>query len=192
MTKVCKSCRIAKDADEFYKDKRVKDGLYGQCAECWQTNNRNASNAAQSRWAERNPNGHLEIGRRWRTNNPEKSRAFTRKWARNNKTKVKAKRERWARENRARVALYAQERRAREAGASGTTTPAQLQARIDYYGGRCFVCLGAYEAIDHVIALNKGGTNWPANLRPVCTPCNSSKGDKSLEDFMETRAKASL
>lgn len=192
MTKVCKGCRIEKDASEFYKDKRVKDGLYGQCAKCWQENNRESSQAAHARWKERNPTGELENGRRWRKANIEKSRAHTRKWSRNNKDKVRAKRERWVRENKARVALYAQERRARETGASGITTPTQLQARIDYYGGLCWVCTKPHEAIDHVISLNKGGTNWPANLRPICTTCNSAKGDKHPVEFLEARAEASL
>ena len=31
-------------------------------------------------------------------------------------------------------------------------------------------------AIDHVKPIARGGSNWPANLRPACTPCNSRKG----------------
>jgi HNH endonuclease len=191
MTKVCKSCHIPKDANAFYKDKRVKDGLYGQCAECWQKNNRVASQSAQTKWRETHPEDALAKGRAWRVTNRKRSNAFSRKWARNHREQVKARQRRWVRENKARVALYAQERRAREAGASGTTTPAQLQARIDYYGGRCYICGEPFEAIDHVISLNKGGTNWPSNLRPICKLDNSSKGDKSLAEFQETRAEAS-
>ena len=32
--KVCKKCRIEKSDDEFYKEKRVKDGLQARCKEC--------------------------------------------------------------------------------------------------------------------------------------------------------------
>jgi 5-methylcytosine-specific restriction endonuclease McrA len=58
----------------------------------------------------------------------------------------------------------------------GQASPEQIRARIDYYGGRCWMC-GSPEAdtLDHVIPLARGGTNWPANLRPACRSCNSRK-----------------
>jgi len=37
-------------------------------------------------------------------------------------------------------------------------------------------------AIDHVFPLSKGGTNELDNLCMSCQPCNSSKGDKILDD----------
>lgn len=71
-----------------------------------------------------------------------------------------------------------QRRRAIKKKAAGTTTEAQLGARIAMWGGRCYMCGVAATTIDHVIPLSKGGTNWPANLRPACKPCNSAKGTK--------------
>ena len=32
--KTCKKCGLEKSADEFYKEKRVKDGLQARCIEC--------------------------------------------------------------------------------------------------------------------------------------------------------------
>jgi hypothetical protein len=60
--------------------------------------------------------------------------------------------------------------------ASGIATAQQIAARVAYYGGLCWICREPYEAIDHVKPLAKGGSNWPANLRPACRPCNSRKG----------------
>ena len=34
MNKVCKKCGVEKSRDEFYKEKRVKDGLQARCIEC--------------------------------------------------------------------------------------------------------------------------------------------------------------
>ena len=63
--------------------------------------------------------------------------------------------------------------------APGFATTAQVAGRVDLYGGLCWICRERpYEAIDHVKPISKGGSNWPANLRPACTPCNSSKGAK--------------
>jgi 5-methylcytosine-specific restriction endonuclease McrA len=61
--------------------------------------------------------------------------------------------------------------------AAGWASRAAIQARIDFYGGLCWICRAApYEAIDHVKPISRGGSKWPANLRPACTPCNSRKG----------------
>ena len=56
---------------------------------------------------------------------------------------------------------------------------AKIQARIDYYGGAGYLC-GAPDAdtLDHVKPISKGGAHIPANLRPACLSCNSSKRDK--------------
>lgn len=101
--------------------------------------------------------------RKWYAENPEKARAAMRRWRRAHLKSVR---------------FYCMRRRALLAGAVGTCTPEQLQARIDFYGGRCWMCGKPFKAIDHVIPLSKGGTNWPANLRPACTSCNSRKKDR--------------
>ena len=69
---------------------------------------------------------------------------------------------------------------ARRRGAAGRATAAQIQARVDLYGGRCAYCERSYEHIDHVIPLAKGGSNWPSNLVPACAKCNHRKKDKTL------------
>lgn len=199
MMKRCKRCEDIKDETEFYKEPRVKDGLTAVCRQCskeltvkWQQEHREQYNATQTRWRDAHPETALSKGREWRAANRKRSNAFSKKWALANKEKVRERQLRWALENQARVALYAQERRAREAGASGTSTAEQLQARIDYCGSCCYICGDPFEAIDHVIPLKLGGSNWPANLRPICKTHNSSKGAKTLAQFMEDRAAASL
>jgi hypothetical protein len=61
--------------------------------------------------------------------------------------------------------------------AAGRATREAIQARLDFYGGLCWICRTApAQAMDHVKPLAAGGSNWPANLRPACTSCNSRKG----------------
>lgn len=60
--------------------------------------------------------------------------------------------------------------------AEGRCTAQQLAARFAYYAGRCHVCKGHGDEVDHVKPLAAGGCNWPANLRPICARCNRSKG----------------
>jgi 5-methylcytosine-specific restriction endonuclease McrA len=60
----------------------------------------------------------------------------------------------------------------------GACTEAKIEARMAYWGRRCWMC-GSTELIerDHVKPLSKGGQHLPANIRPACRPCNRSKKD---------------
>lgn len=53
-------------------------------------------------------------------------------------------------------------------------------------GGRCAYCgeSGHQLAVEHVIPRSKGGGNHIGNLLPSCTSCNSTKGVRSLDDFI--------
>lgn len=62
-------------------------------------------------------------------------------------------------------------------GAPGVVTGQALKARWDFYGGRCWMCGEVAATIDHVKPLARGGSNWPANLRPACNRCNARKRD---------------
>lgn len=66
---------------------------------------------------------------------------------------------------------------ARKFNAQGYCTKEQLRWRWEYYGNRCWICNSEATETDHVIPLSKGGTNWPANLRPICKPCNVRKSN---------------
>lgn len=57
-------------------------------------------------------------------------------------------------------------------------TPSQIQAKIAYWGHRCWICtiqLSGSIHMDHVKPIAKGGMDCLANLRPVCPTCNSRK-----------------
>lgn len=58
---------------------------------------------------------------------------------------------------------------------TGVLTISALRARLAYFGWRCWVCGAAWQHIDHVIPLSRGGSNWPANIRPACERCNRSR-----------------
>lgn len=58
---------------------------------------------------------------------------------------------------------------------AGFASVAAIQARWDYYGGCCWMCGATAAEVDHVKPLGGGGSNWPANLRPACVPCNRRK-----------------
>jgi 5-methylcytosine-specific restriction endonuclease McrA len=42
--------------------------------------------------------------------------------------------------------------------------------------------------VDHIVPLARGGSNWPDNLQLLCPSCNTSKGAKTMEEFMKKKA----
>ena len=70
----------------------------------------------------------------------------------------------------------AHNRRARVLAAEGHASGEQVQARIAMWGFRCYVCGAPWQEVDHVKPIAAGGSNWPANLRPICLSCNRRKG----------------
>lgn len=55
-------------------------------------------------------------------------------------------------------------------------------------GYQCVVCKSNEDlAIDHIIPIAHGGTNARENLQTLCQPCNSSKGTKSMDEWMGGR-----
>ena len=80
---------------------------------------------------------------------------------------------------------YIRNREARKIGAAGTCSEEQAAARWAMFGGRCWMCGGPATDDDHVKPLSTRrmpqgstpGSNWPANIRPACGPCNSRKND---------------
>lgn len=67
-------------------------------------------------------------------------------------------------------------RRALAISAQGTASARAIRWRAEMWGNRCWRCGGPYESIDHVKPLARGGSNWAANLRPICKRCNAKKG----------------
>ncbi len=117
-------------------------------------------------WQAKNHDKVIAAKKKWRDGNPEKQREATRLWAKQHPVECLAR---------------AHRHRALKVNARGTCTGEQAAGRVALYGGLCAYCgIRPYEHLDHVIALSKGGTNWPANIRPACRWCNTSKGNKPL------------
>jgi 5-methylcytosine-specific restriction endonuclease McrA len=90
---------------------------------------------------------------------------------------IQARNRAWAQANKRRMAELANRRVARRKEATFVPfTKEDLAAKWAYWGGKCWVCGTIATATDHVKPLAKGGAHMLCNLRPICQPCNSSKG----------------
>lgn len=69
-------------------------------------------------------------------------------------------------------------------------TGEEWQQIVDRSKGRCIYCGQTPDKLtqDHVVPLSKGGTHTASNIVPACLPCNSSKGNKDLDEFLRRRA----
>ena len=185
--KVCSRCDVTKPLSAF-----GEGGKKAQCKKCladyareYRRLHPEKARASFARWYAANPERARMHRERFRAENPNYGAEYRDK----NREAEKARKAKHrcdhpdyavryyaahAAEERAKIAAY----RARKCGAAGTTTVEQIAGRWEVYGGRCYLCGNPAEATDHVIPLVAGGSNWPANLRPVCTSCNSAKAGK--------------
>lgn len=177
--KQCATCEQIKSTDDFDLDTRAIGGYSSQCKKC--------RSPIINRWQKSNYQNVLMASRKWKKNNREHVQAYSSRYHQDHKEERNAYLRGWYRRNPGMYKIYRQQRDARERGAAGSFTPEQLQARIDFYGGRCYLCGCNWyllpkedQTIDHVIPLIQGGSQWPANLRPACRSCNSSKGRSNI------------
>lgn len=168
--KRCGSCQEVKPVADFYTDRRRRDGLYPNCRDCHYV--------LTCGWQKRNPQTVARIAKASYARNAEARRRYAREWAAANPERARAAMRQWKLDNRAQATALENLRRARKLGAGGAATPEQVADRVAYYGGRCWICRAPWQHMDHVKPIAAGGSNWPANLRPACSPCNRRKNSR--------------
>lgn len=85
-------------------------------------------------------------------------------------------------------------RRAREHGAPGDFTFAQLMRQYARQGSVCAYCRQPASPPDpeHVLPLSRGGRNDMSNIVAACRPCNADKNDLTLTEWAADRARRGL
>ena len=180
MSKACKKCNLVKELDEFYKQKRMRDGHKNVCKVC-----------------------DIKNAREWQSKHPERYRQNKSNWQRSEQGRVSAKRTRermgveynrarqeaWRQANReydlARKREYALQsgnakRRMRER--QQFIEPVDAQVVYEMHGGMCGICKGFIDLtktgfhVDHVVPLAKGGVHGYINTQPAHPQCNLRKG----------------
>ena len=185
-TKRCGRCGATKNRTEFTSSKQKPDGLFPWCRDC--------CNEYQNAKRQESLDRYRAYGRENYRRDPEKYKArvkqrYARKkpeilayraeWARRNAESRQKSRRKWRVANKDKVNLATGRRRAWRVNAPTVPfTLEQLAARMDFFGRRCWICGVEANALDHVKPLSKGGWHCLANLRPVCTPCNTRKKDR--------------
>ena len=139
---------------------------------------RERAKAATKEWAEQNHDRMLAHSRASKERNRETVRAQARARYRANEEK-----------ERARAAKQNAERQQ----AVGRFTAEDIQTMLERQGYRCAAPHCRTDVLrnfhcDHILPLSRGGTNWPDNIQILCPPCNMSKHDRTMEEWLAIRA----
>lgn len=186
--KVCLKCKEEKNRTEFYSDNAKPDKLSTYCKACTRLNNKARFKANREHELTQSHAYQLKhaVERRVYHKKHKATEAYQtrlKQWRLSNRSKLREWYKRWASKNTATIRWYNLKYRIRKMGARGDATITQIAARIEMWGDCCWICRAPYQAVDHVIPLIKGGTNWVSNLRPICKSCNSRKGGKHPKDL---------
>lgn len=193
----CKDC----DKEKGRKNYRANRKKYLEQHRAWKAANRARILITNRAWRRANPERQRNYTKKWVQNNLERALKLRRARTTANQLRIKEQNRLWRATNRERRretdrawcarnptmrAYYMSLRRARTLSAPGAdyTTPQHIKWRWEMWGNRCYICGAQADSTDHVIAAVRGGSYWPANLRPICTPCNSSKHKHPLQDFL--------
>ena len=170
ITKRCPKCGETKLLNEFHKHEGCKYGVAVYCKECRRITRLTRIAHSKDPAADK---GIIKVrNAKWKAAHKETVKGYNAKWRAENKWWM----DNWRMRNKDKITADYARRRARESNADGDATAEQIAGRWEMYGWRCYICGVPAEATDHVIPLAVGGSNWPANLRPICKSCNSRKG----------------
>ena len=195
--KICSRCKTEKTFQEFSKNKASLDGMVSSCKKCISQYDKKRylyldlkNDESRKAWKSNNKDKINKASRERYKKDPEKYKAKTRLRTVNNPDSVYECSKAWRKANPGYIAQNNRNRRAREIGAEGVHTAADVDAILLNQRGMCANCktklvksgVGRFH-IDHVMPLSLGGSNWPYNLQCLCPKCNMSKGAKPPHEF---------
>jgi 5-methylcytosine-specific restriction endonuclease McrA len=213
-TRTCARCKETKplDKEHFGIMRRNKCGFAYYCRDCIREKARiereqhpDRVRARVKKWQQENPEKLAESKRNWNEANPDKVRQYWQEYAernpevkresrlrsqRNNPEAHNERNRRYAQNHPEKIRAKCLNRWAMFKEADGHFTADDIAKIYDEQQERCAYCgitlHGDYE-IDHVHPLSRGGSNWPDNLVLACPSCNSSKNNKTIEEWEAVR-----
>lgn len=191
--RVCSYCGNSKPLNEFYIDQRFESARRSICKKCHAIN-------GKKRYA-LNREHILEHQRRYYHEHKEQIRAQKRKYEcvhkrayyRRHKEQIRARNKKYRRSERGNffARQHNSRRRARQKASKVDLTSDQWQRILENQKHRCNICGKRFcetrgATVDHIIPLAEGGDLTSCNVQALCRSCNSSKGAKIMNCFINS------
>lgn len=185
---LCRQCNEwkPKTTANFYKDRYSTTGFTFLCIPCtkqYRDANKEHESEQSRKYYAANREKRLANSRDWQAKNKKHLFEYNKRHHEIHKERYAKRWKVWASLNKNRLRFLDSRRRALEKNAPGEYTPSDIDSIYRDQAGRCAYCqceVGDDFHVDHILALSRGGSNWPDNLAIACPSCNSSKRDKLL------------
>ncbi len=190
ITKRCPKCRDDLPLDAFAPSQRSRPNVY--CILCQRVYNREYYAANKERldvvnraYAQRHTEELRVYRQQYRAEHLdlyENRKPYYGQRYQANKEEIRAHQREYQRQHPEYSARRTMRYYARKKGAEGNHTAAEWIALREWFGNRCLCCgtVGKVEA-DHVIPLDRGGSDDIANIQSLCRSCNASKGTQTTD-----------
>lgn len=146
------------------------------------------------RWYGEHKEDKLEYYHQWYQDNKEQHRESCARWVEENYDHYKEIQREWKKANIEKCRIYWHNRMARIKGNGGTLPPDVEEILFEEQNGLCYLCgdllygrLDDPPSIEHMIPVSRGGSNVIENIGLAHLSCNSKKGTKTYEEFLQTR-----
>jgi len=189
--KYCTGCGETKALSEFHKDRSKRDGHSKRCKTC--------RNIYQKVYRETHKANAVTYQKTYRKSHKAKAVVRQRVYRQTHKLEIVERQKTYRETHRAEIAkqrkayyelhkenyiAYAHNRRIDSNGIR--LTAEVVEEAIALAGDFCCWCNTYFEEghLDHIQPISRGGTNDPDNLVYICAPCNLSKNDKTILEFL--------
>lgn len=177
--KINSECRKQKENPEWANTRNAR----------WQTNHREQATAKVARWRAENPDHVFDVWKRHYEANIEIYRKNYRGFYVRHREQENQRSLAYAKANPDRINAIVAKRRARKLNAEGSYTEEDVKRILLKQENKCFcgtdITIGY--TIDHIVPLARGGSNWPSNIQGMCKSCNSSKGIKTMDEWLKMK-----
>lgn len=169
---------------EYQKDYYLKNiDKYKENGKTNYIKNKEAYIQRAKEWAIKNVEKYKNIIKAATIKHKEKRKECSKKWAQENKERKRMSINNWRKNNPEKVSIQKANRHILERGGKGNVTYTEWVSLLERYGNKCLCCNKTNIKLtqDHIVPLSKGGEHHISNIQPLCGPCNSSKGTKTID-----------